>query len=858
MSRRIIVSVVAVVALVATAVPGAADEEEEGFRALTINTPGQRGHVSAADYALMSAGGDAPPHMTDQLDPYAGFLYRSGAFQPDSGIPDMVLPGARIYRDDYGVPAIYADTLVNAWRAAGYAISEDRMWQQHLLRMVAQGRLAEMLGTDGLEMDIQQRRDYYTAAEYKAFFAALEPWEQDVLEAYAQGVNLYIAEMHANPAKMPVEIAALGLPIEPWDAIDSLALGALMARSVASDGGQELENAKLLRDLVAAHGEVDGKAIFNDLLWLNDPGAPASVPAEEGTFSSYPDGPPQADSLDNSVQETLELPAYFKSVARQLRVERKLRAKLQDELGLPNPGSNAWAVAPERSADDSAFLFNGPQVGYTMPGLLTEFEIHIAEEPFEMDAKGVTVAGVPVVGIGYTDHHAWGLTSGLSDTKDLYIEELVGDDRHYRYKGEVLEMDCRTETFVVKSTLEIADGTPPTIEEREFCRTVHGPVIAVDEEAGVAYSQRYAIWNEEIGTLKGLMRFPLAESLEDFEAAIDMVTWNENATYADAEGNIAYWHPGLYPKRPRNFDERLPYPGTGEAEWEGLLTFEQMPHAINPEQGWLANWNSKPSVGWTSGDPHYGDRPWGQANRLDSLARVLAADDSVSPWGAPDDDGLTLGRDGIFAPDVSGGVYDQTIYYFRDFLARAAADPSATDRQRAALAEIAEWDGNLEDLNSDGRYDAPGATIFHEWVERAAKSVFGQYLTIGGFSRGGHPTEPSPVINLFLRSLLGDAATLPQSRDYLAGRTAEEVILTTLSDALARLETRFGTANLAEWLGNIRTSELEVQGLGPEDEIPYQDRGSWIEVLEYPVDDDDDGDPDDDDDDDDGDPDEDD
>lgn len=67
-------------------------------------------------------------------------------------------------------------------------------------------------------------------------------------------MNLYIAEMHADPRKMPAEIAALGLPIEPWKPTDTLFLGALLARSIASDGGQELENAKLLTDLVAAHG----------------------------------------------------------------------------------------------------------------------------------------------------------------------------------------------------------------------------------------------------------------------------------------------------------------------------------------------------------------------------------------------------------------------------------------------------------------------------------------------------------------------------------------------------------------------------------------------------------------------------
>jgi penicillin amidase len=69
----------------------------------------------------------------------------------------------------------------------------------------------------------------------------------------------------------------------------------------------------------------------------------------------------------------------------------------------------------------------------------------------------------------------------------------------------------------------------------------------------------------------------------------------------DDRGNVGYWHPGLHPLRPKNYDERLPYPGTGEAEWRGLLPRRKTPHAINPRQGYLMQWNNVPSLGWTSG-----------------------------------------------------------------------------------------------------------------------------------------------------------------------------------------------------------------------------------------------------------------
>jgi hypothetical protein len=206
---------------------------------------------------------------------------------------------------------------------------------------------------------------------------------------------------------------------------------------------------------------------------------------------------------------------------------------------------------------------------------------------------------------------------------------------------------------------------------------------------------------------------------------------------------------------------------------------------------------------------------------------------------ALDGDGLLTGRDGIFAPDVAGGVHDQTIDYFRPFLAAAASSPAATDRQRAALQLMLDWDGNREDLDADGKADHAGLTIFDQWVEEsAAKSIFGEFnpmLTGGGFDRGGHRWEPSPVTNMFLRALKGPDASLPQSRDYLAGRSNDEVILSTLDHALGVLAATFGDAPLEEWLADAQTADLETQGLGPGGTIPYQDRGSWIEVVEYPT-----------------------
>ena len=172
---------------------------------------------------------------------------------------------------------------------------------------------------------------------------------------------------------------------------------------------------------------------------------------------------------------------------------------------------------------------------------------------------------------------------------------------------------------------------------------VHGPVQARSGNR-TAWARKYAIWNHEIDTLAGISDLNEADSVADAGRAIAKVTWNENAMVADDQGNIGWWHPGRLPLRPKRWDERLPYPGDGSAEWRGLLRVSQRPHVINPAQGWLANWNNAPSVGWTIGDGVDTERLNGNLHRAAFLFRLVApvaaaptydASRASTAWPAP-------------------------------------------------------------------------------------------------------------------------------------------------------------------------------------------------------------------------------
>jgi len=821
--RRPMLAVVAVILLAATIAPlplaGAAAQgpPPQNFKAITIDTAGQSGFVRADQIAT----GAYDPHLTDQLPLYEKLQYKPGGFHA-SGTPQTPKEGVRIYRDAFGVPSIYGTDLAATWWGAGYALAQDRLFQMDLFRRAATGRLSEILGEDMLADDQVQRQSFYTTAELTAMYQSLDPDEKTILDSYRDGVNTYLQEALTDPTKTPGEFAALADVPADWTVEDSIAIGILIARSVASEGGQELANSKILLDLVAKYGEGAGKAAFNDVLWPNDRSAPASVPPDEGPYTNLPPGYEPAAALSRSLAFARTLPASAERASELLAAQQLRRAELVRKLGLPRGGSSMWVVSPNRSGNGHTFLFNGPQVGYNVPGLLTEFEVHGGG----FDTRGTTVVGAPVVGIGYNAHAAWGVTTGVSDTIDIYVEKLAGDAKHYTFNGETKAMDCRTETYLVRPAP--TSPSAPNYVEQEVCRTVHGFVIAVDSTAGVAYSKRMAMWGQEFPTIRGLWMLNKARDIDDYKRAMATVTWNENCMFADDKGNIAYWHPGKFPIRSPLWDLRLPIPGTGEAEWQGFKPIETMPHSINPKRGWLANWNNKPSVDWWSGDSHFSDIPYGQASRSTPL---MAAVESLRP-SSPET---------LTAPERVAGLTDLRIAHFRKFLAEAL-DHTTEATEQKALREILAWDGHHTDENNDGKADSAGLAIFDRWVFDTTKLVVGPVLgkSLGQFGPDsgpfgvvdGHRFEPTPAQNVLLRAFQGAEAPLPQSRNWLEGKPRWEVALAGLRQAIGELAQEFKSQDPASWVATKFLSSVEAQGAGPSPTIAFHDRGSYIHAVE--------------------------
>ena len=597
----------------------------ETLDALGVLPPGQSGYVSIAGVAS----GTGSPHLDDQVSMYENFEYRNIGFdQP--GTTQTPRPGVTISRDEFGVPAISGETEDDAWFGVGYAIAQDRLFQLELFRRATSGRLAEIVGPGYLDDDLIARRDYYTDAEVQAMMEEVPQRLVERTQSYADGINAYIDHVQGpGAAEMPGEFVALGaLPIEDWTIIDSARVGIFLARTVPSSDGGELRNALALADA--------GPKAFNELLPVRTRGQLPTIPHSEGKFPAQP-GRSAADrrigfrkskrflakhNLSEATDTTEEIPRSAPGAAGATDPGAGLRSIL------PSPGGSfMWAIRD----GGSAYLYNGPQLGFSVPELFVEFELHSPDLP---EIRGVSAAGVPLVGIGHNGDVAWGFTSGLSDEDDLYVEKVTGPET-YRFKGAERAMDCRDEVFTWKAPPTDLPGTltdlleggglpgaPPagTTTER-ICRTVHGPVQANGD--GFALARRYAIWNRELETIVGIDKLNRAEDIGDVDKAMDDVTWNENVMAADSEGRIGYWHPGLHQLKPARWDERLPLPGTGKAEWRGFLPADRRPQVVDPSQGWLANWNNVPSRGWTNGDSEALERATGSLHRVGILMKLV-------------------------------------------------------------------------------------------------------------------------------------------------------------------------------------------------------------------------------------------
>jgi penicillin G amidase len=760
----------------------------------------------------------------------------------------------RIERDGYGVPHIYSDTKEGVSYGAGYAVATDRLFQLEVLRALFKGRATELFGpVPGFAaMDDAARRLFYTDAERRAKATRLSPELQRMYAAFVDGINDRMDEVRADPRLLPKEYTTFGLgQPRAWDVTDSIAIADGLVETFGAGGGSELAQAALLQHLIGTYGEAEGQAAFDDVRWINDPASPVSIPAELDwrSTSALADGLPAKQwrrdariGLDDEGRRplgpaatsgaaaigTLEqiglVPGEPSAASTQALAEHV--AGVEQLREFVSFGSNALIAGPGRTADGGTVQLGGPQVGQFAPQIIMEFGLHSPANDWDM--TGLTFAGAgPVVLIGRTGEFAWTTTTGNSDGADIYVEQLAPaagggfDTRRYVYEGEIYAMDCRTESFRDK-------GAP--IRSTELCRTRNGPVLSVDADNGVAFSIRRSWFDMETGTLEGFTGANFVSSIEEFGTEISKLQSNHNMFYVDRRGDIGYWHPGAIPLRPEGTDIRLPQDGRfAAAQWSRMRTADEMPHAINFDRGWLANWNNKPAVDWDNGDAaNYGavfrNRLWNEQ---------LAAEPNMS-------------YEKVAELNRINGTSELEFGFFQEQLVRAGR-ASGDAEVRAAAEVLATWDARREDNTGDGLVDSePGYSLWKRWRTIARDLAFADDL--GPFANRSSDSMLLHVID-------GPDASLVKQRDWLGGEPVTDFLNRVMRANLDALADEFGSEDMADWRSamptqhytrlNDRFFDCEVaRAASPvaacDDRLPgnvraldFMNRGTYNHIVEF-------------------------
>ena len=481
-----------------------------------------------------------------------------------------------IHRDEYGVPHIFAESETGVFFGQGYAVAEDRLLQLEFNRRGAEGRLSEVLGSAYLDWDRYRRIISYTQAEKQAQYSQLSEGIQNIAESYSAGINTYLDSVAADPYLKPLEFFLLDIDMEPWTVFNTLSVIQYMALDYGSSGGTELDRLWELQNY--------GQEWFDANRPINDPTAPTTI--EGGAAAEPQTWTYSGITVRNEIIE--EYIAY-----------REHLEELRASAGLSGTfGSFAVLATPEKSASGNVMLLGCPQMGTPQedtPQINNEVELMCPT----IHVGGMSIAGIPAVIIGHTEHHGWTMTSGITDNIDIFIDSTSdASGSQYWYNGEWHDVEAITDTIPLQFG---------AVDIFTHYRTVHGPVMASDLEYHQLFTRKLTFWQQEYRGMEIFYDIWTASSLEQFEQALaDNWVMGFNIHYADQEQNVKYWHAGLYQDRTDGVDPRLPHKGDGSEEWGGLIPFEELPQADGTQQDYFANWNNKPVSWWNNGD----NVPW--------------------------------------------------------------------------------------------------------------------------------------------------------------------------------------------------------------------------------------------------------
>ena len=664
-----------------------------------------------------------------------------------SSHPPGNLHEVRIVRDNYGVPHIYADDIYGLYYGYGYAVAQDRLFQMEMTRRSTQGTVSEVLGAQYLDYDKGTRSRFDPASIHRQL-DVLEAKGMDVFAGFSAGMNAWLKQIRANTGDlMPKQFIDNGFEPGDWSAYDvaMIFIGTMANRY--GDFNTELDNLKIYQSLVAQHGEQKAQALFDLLNPRFTDNAPTTIPREDWSV-------PVADNL------------------AALSPEHTVPADYQVFSGPQTSGfSNVYVIGKEKVEEANAILVNGPQFGWFNPAYVYSVGMHGAG----IDVVGNTPFAYPMIMFGHNQSITWGSTWAAGDIVDIYAEQINPDNAgQYLYKGEYLDFEHRVEVINVSGQDSVS---------LDVYRSVHGPIILKDVDAGIAYAKHRAWDGGELDTLLAWLAATWASDFESWKIEAAKSAINVNMYFADVDGNIGYFFGGQYPQRAPGHDNRFPVSGDGSMDWLARMPIEQAnPHVKNPSSNFVANWNNKPGQGVLN--PDFFFYSWSEADRIDILHRSLEQQATFSPdeaWA-------------ILTTSSYADVHAQYLLPLID----SAVQGQGNEQLSKANEILQSWNRHSQDNDQDGNYDEAATAIFRTFTGVLLNDVLSDDLgdAFGPFSATGYPTDKAPTgagtniqsgMKAVFESLSGRG-----SYDLLNGEPVSPVLARVLAETLGLLAAEQG------------------------------------------------------------------
>ncbi len=797
-----------------------------------------------------------------------------------AGVADPV----RVSYDDRGIPHIYGKSTTDVVFAQGYVTARDRMFQMHTLRSAAKGRLAELGNPKSLSGDIYLRalRLGSVAQEMAAATKDHDPELQAALEAFAAGVNAYLANMRAGREPRALEVAIFGEAIlYEWTTADTMAIARLQTWDLGFGG---VVDELALHDTIA--GLLEAFPAGSPLEGIAYDVANFEPPVEVAT------NPPEGGAKQVPVWDLAAHMEKSRASGKGLsKTQRARMRKEQEELeqiphhafrgaGTEEWGSNNWVVSGAHTASGRPILANDTHLALRNPAVFYQVHVSTALAGGALDAQGVNFAGAPGIVLGHNAHAAWGATVFYDDVTDMYLETLDATKKNVRFKGAWVPLVERVETFryvLPSGVTACVDAAPTYVAMLTHSATLgadgwctleltlldvphHGPVIPWSLEVNPDGTWAAVTWKwtgfEPTDELGAIWRLNTVTSWSDFKAALDRFgVGAQNWIFAGKDGDIGWYPSHLLPIRAcyagtaTAYPPFLPMPGeTGECEWEGFVPRADLPQAHNPAKGYLMTANADPVGVSFDGDP-FDDLPYYLGYAWDIGFRAARVDERLKDLIGAGTKATRADMSAIQGDHKSalGTALVPTILAavkkVKDGLAPEAAG-LVTPAVEEAVTLLTTWQtlgfgaesGIGAAAGSDAAKASAATAIFNTFVVLLVPNLFEEDALIS--TKLGDSMLGRLLVRVFLRpetmrtydAVAATSRLWDDARTSAVVETRETIVLATLAQAMAFLsdpakvgvaqQGGFGTSDTAAWRWGLLHTVKFVNNVTPEFDVP--------------------------------------